>query len=313
MVVMGRRHPWRRLAAPRVGTVLAWLATVILCLAVGATAFAYDSTPWIGSRITLLEAVDRGYVRAEFAATGNIGVALRMSISSLSETTLAVTVTPGLLLGCDIPGVQRLVVRSPIEFNVVASMDSDRFIELAPEETQFVELEGYCLDGSDRLPDEGTPYRLLGTAPWRVERILSESVKDTEYPGTCTLQAAVWIAQEDMTKSQFEARFGASCADINVARVVELCNHAGIIPDASWPRQMIAAQPEPEPEPAAEPQSSLDADPDPVPAPVPNTASAPMAEPEEEMEEPSSDLAAWVTLWGMVGFLVLLVKLLQAT
>ncbi|MBN1857761.1 hypothetical protein JW848_00985 [Candidatus Bipolaricaulota bacterium] len=293
--MVGSKVARQKCSVSAVAVVSACIAAILLLFVSGSAASADESIAWIENRITLLEAANRGYVDVELEATGSIGAAIDMSITSTLNITLAVTINPGLLLGCDIAGVQRLVVRSPVEFNVAINMEASRFIELKPDETRSVGLEAYCLDASQRLPDAGTIYRILGMASAPVERVLRESVRQDEHPGACAIQAAVWIAQENLTKPQFDARLGSNCSDIDAVRAVQLCSQAEIAPDASWLAQAGVIDPEVDQEADSETEPVTD----------PETTA------EGQSEEPSSSIAEWLLLGGLIGFAIILVRVLE--
>lgn len=292
--------------------VFALVTAVLVFAAVGQTAFADERLAWIENRISLLEAVRRGYVNAEITATGSVGVAAEMLITSMMDITLAVTVEPGLVLDCDLPGVQRLVVRSPVEFSVGINVETPRFIELGPEETLEVQLEAYCLDARDRLPDPGTTYRPVGMASAPVERVLLTSIQEDEHRGLCALQAAVWIAQSNMTRSEFDLRLGARCLDTDVARAVALCNEAEVEPDISWIAQTVTSEPDADRQTDLESEQITEANPDLAPDPEPELAASVDPDPQDQpAEERSSSLGEWFLLGGLITFAILLVRLLE--
>ena len=297
--VVGSRAAGRRHLVLTIAAISCCIAASLLTGGVVSAAFADETIAWIENRITLLDAVTRGYVTAEFTATGSIGVAIDMSITSTMNITLAVTIEPGLRFESDLPGVQRFVVRSPVEFHIATNMETSRFIELAPEETLAVELEAYCLDASERLPEQGARYHILGMASAPVERVLRGSIQEAEHPGACALQAAVWIAQENLTKAQFDARLGSRCLSADAARAVELCDQAQITPDASWLAQIVASTP----------GSGQQADLEPDVGTPPDTDAEPDAA--SITEKPSSSAAEWLLLGGLISFAVILVKLLE--
>jgi len=184
---------------------------------------------------TLLEALSRGDVNARFAATGWIGAALDMTVTSNVDTSLAVSLDPGLLLGCGIAGVQRFVVRSPSEFSVLSDRPETRFVVLDPRETLTVGLDAYCLDESEDLPAQGTAYWVEGMASIKVQRVLGASLASVggQDPTVCVVQAAVWIAEDGVSRGRFESRMDG-CTDVNAAEVVALCERAGFAAGSSW-------------------------------------------------------------------------------
>jgi len=302
--VVGGKAAGRKRSISAIAGVFACLAASLLCIAVGATSLADEDIAWIENRISLLDATRRGYVNMQLKATGSVGVAVEMSVESTMDIALSVTVEPGLVLDCDVPGVQRLVVRSPVEFSVGANLGTSRFIVLRPEEILDVELEAYCLDVRDRLPDPGTTYRIVGMASPPVEDVLRASIQQDEHAGICALQTAVWIAQSNMTRAEYELRLGARCLDTDVTRALALCQQAGVTPDASWGSQIVATDPDPQQITNSAPE------PDPEPLPVLGTDvdqdSGGLAE-----EERSSSFAEWFLLGALIGGLAIAVTLLE--
>ena len=302
--MVGGKAIGRKWSLSAIAVVFACLTANLLCAAVGATSLADESIAWIENRITLLDATRRGYVNMDLTATGSVGVAVEMSIESTLDIALSVTVEPGLVLDCDVPGVQRLVVRSPVEFNVGTHSEASRFIVLRPEEILRVELEAYCLDARDRLPDPGTAYRIVGMASPPVEDVLRTSIQQDQHAGICALQTAVWIAQSNMTRAEYELRLGARCLETDVARALALCRQAGVTPDASWGSQTVPTDPEPQQVADLGPES----DPEPVPVPEADVDqdSGDLAE-----EERSSSFAEWLLLGALIGGLAVAVALLE--
>ncbi len=300
--MVGGKAAGRKRSISAIAGVFACLAASLLCIAVGATSLADEDIAWIENRISLLDATRRGYVNMELKATGSVGVAVEMSVESTMDVALSVTVEPGLVLGCDVPGVQRVVVRSPVEFSVAANLGASRFIVLRPEEILHVELEAYCLDARDRLPDPGTTYRIVGMASPPVEDVLRASIQQDEHAGICALQTAVWIAQSNMTRAEYELRLGARCLHTDVSRALALCQQAGVTPDTSWGSQVVPTDPEP--------QQIVTPAPEPEPLPVPETDvdqnSGDLAE-----EERSSSFAEWLLLGALIGGLAIAVTLLE--
>jgi len=184
-------------------------------------------------RIGLVEGSRRGYIEVSFSATGSFGLALEMTIRSQTNARLEVTIDPGLVLGSRNPSYQRLVLLSMVERRQAGDVRI-RYVDLDPYETRSIGLEGYCLDAHLDLPKRGTAYHAQGSSGSGVQRVLDGSKRLSEHPGVCVVQAAVWIAESEITRSEFESLVGVDCAEVIPAAVTALCTQAGVAPHSSW-------------------------------------------------------------------------------
>jgi len=208
--------------------------TVILALVV-AGARGGGHVPAVRAQpapIALTEAMEQGFVRAEFLGTGAAsGAAIRLEVTRTGARDLSITVPVGMLLRNSEPQEQDMTVRRLLgEAISTTRYQPATAIELRDDQTRTYVLEAYCLEADLDNPSRNRPFTYDGFAQPDVIAVLeaAERVPDAA-DEWLIVQAAAWAVTDDVTREKLAA-IGYELTDDELAMVAGLLRDAGLEP-----------------------------------------------------------------------------------
>lgn len=188
-------------------------------------------TPGTVEVLDLGEALAQGLVEARIRGNGaSSGDSIIVELTCKVARTLELSIPAGTVLRSQDLAAQNMIVLGvrgvPIGGGKFRPASTMRLTSDAPQE--FL-LAAYCLDFDKANPSGGTGFSVGELASPEVQALLKalDQAPVAQY-SIGAIQAAIWVATDDVCRSELSARFPASAADIQAA--LDLIAEAGIDP-----------------------------------------------------------------------------------
>jgi hypothetical protein len=169
-------------------------------------------------RYSLTEAQSRGLIRYEMTGIDN-SLSLMLKVERLTATDIDVYIVPGTVFDPGGGGVQRMAV-----WNVVGIVNPNddqepmravTSIYLPTTAPRSYLVDAYCLDFALANPSAQNTFLALAQPHVRAAQIIS--VGNSQHLSPQSVQSAIWIDQNHVTRQEIQSHYNASDKEIDDA------------------------------------------------------------------------------------------------
>jgi hypothetical protein len=169
-------------------------------------------------RYSLTDAQSRGLIRYEMAGVDN-SLSLMLKVERITDTDIDVYIVPGTVFDPGGGDVQRMAA-----WNVVGIVNPNddqeamrpvTSIYLPTTAPRFYLVDAYCLDFELANPSSQNTFVALAQPHVRAAQIIS--VGNSQHLSSQSIQSAIWIDENHVTRQQIQSHYTASDKEVDDA------------------------------------------------------------------------------------------------